>query len=368
MLDRTKIIKELAQRSGELSDVLKNEYDYARMLWSKISRDERFYERVWSESHRLTVPSWSGLLGDNHHIEPCNSYEVLAVDGSQIYPDRHQGTSCFLINIGIVQLRYSPVGSSVVFETVPYVALEGDKEVYEYTPEIVNAQRTERELETGRDWMRKESGQGPSKLFLFDGSLIFWYVYQAPGSPGSEQNVFFAHYLALLDDFFEAELMLAGYISFPKSRDLINLVRVAAQEEGNPSDFAHLNDSTVAGFFLEPGARSVLFESHAPVVTHYPNHSRPYFFYINTGYEIARIEIPAWIALNKQRLGLVCQMIIDQTIKGHGYPVSLAEAHEQAVITHADKDFFYHLLQSMTFSSTGLAASQKSIKKRRMSV
>lgn len=349
MLDRTKIIKELAHRSGELSDVVKSECDYARRLWQKIANDEQFHEQVSSTTHRFAVPSWNGLLSNTQKLEPCSLYEVLAIDGSQIYPDRHQGTSCFLINIGIVQLRYSPEKSSVVFETIPYVALEGDKEIYEYTPEIVNAYRTEHELQTGRDWMSLKRESNNPQLFLFDGSLIFWYVYQAAGSPPSPQNAFFARYLALLEEFFELGHTLAGYISYPKSRDLINLLRIAAEQEGTVCDFAHMNDSTVANFFLEPGCRSALFESNAPVVAQYPEHSCPYFFYLNTGNEIARIELPAWMALNNQRLNLTCQIIIDQVEKGNGYPVSLAEAHEQAVITHADKDFsiiyYSHSLQ-----------------------
>ena len=214
--------------------------------------------------------------------------------------------------------------------------------------------------------MRKACNTNNARAFLFDGSLIFWYVPNQ--NEPTHQNAFFTRYLILLEDFFEQEHLLAGYISLPKSRDLINILRAAAQDEGNSCTFGYINDSTIADLYLETGTRSLVFQSTAPLAEHYPEHSKPYFFYINTGYEIARVEIPAWIALNAERLKSITEIVFDQIIKGNGYPISLAEAHEQAVITHADRDFFYHLLHTMSLSSNSLANSQKSIKKRRMSV
>jgi hypothetical protein len=58
-------------------------------------------------------------------------------------------------------------------------------------------------------------------------------------------------------------------------------------------------------------------------------------------------------------------VILDQSIKGRGYPVCLAEAHEQAVVKGPDRDFFYHVLQKVGIEQKQhYVVSQKSLKKR----
>jgi hypothetical protein len=68
--------------------------------------------------------------------------------------------------------------------------------------------------------------------------------------------------------------------------------------------------------FLEPQTRTTLFKSGASIAAHYPDHLVPYFFYMHTGHEIARVEIPAWIARDDAAVTLVARMLLDQSIKG----------------------------------------------------
>lgn len=90
---------------------------------------------------------------------------------------------------------------------------------------------------------------------------------------------------------------------------------------------------------------------------------------MNLGNEIVRIEIPVWIAQNDGLCTLVAQVAYDQSMKGRGYPVCLAEAHEQAVVKGVDRDFFYHLLHKMSLThGRRVVMSQKSIKKRGLGI
>ncbi len=58
-------------------------------------------------------------------------------------------------------------------------------------------------------------------------------------------------------------------------------------------------------------------------------------------------------------------MILDNTLKGRGYPFVLAEPNEQAVGKGADRDFFNHLIQKIGVDKhRHIALSQKSVKKR----
>jgi NurA-like 5'-3' nuclease len=68
------------------------------------------------------------------------------------------------------------------------------------------------------------------------------------------------------------------------------------------------------------------------------------FFYVKLDEEVARVEVPLWVADNKVLLDLVHSAIVDQCNRGFGYPVALSEAHEQAVVTGADREQFWNLV------------------------
>jgi NurA-like 5'-3' nuclease len=71
-----------------------------------------------------------------------------------------------------------------------------------------------------------------------------------------------------------------------------------------------------------------------------------YFFYLRLDDEIARVEIPRWVATDENLLNLVHTLVLDQCQRGQGYPVALSEAHEQAVVTGADRENFWQLVES----------------------
>ena len=71
------------------------------------------------------------------------------------------------------------------------------------------------------------------------------------------------------------------------------------------------------------------------------------FYYLNIFGEIARIELPNWTANNTDLLELSHSLIIDQCNKGLGYPVSIMESHEQAVINTTDRENFKMLLDRL---------------------
>jgi NurA-like 5'-3' nuclease len=100
------------------------------------------------------------------------------------------------------------------------------------------------------------------------------------------------------------------------------------------------------------------------VKDYYGDH-KVYFFYLRVGDEIARIEIPQWVAENEALLNLTHSLVFDQCRRGHGYPVALSEAHEQAVVTGADRDNFRELVEStLTEGHLPVASSGKSLSKR----
>lgn len=189
------------------------------------------------------------------------------------------------------------------------------------------------------------------------------------------RDQFLSSYLYYLDEFYSNTLSVAGYISAPRSRELVNLLtfEMCEGDKHYPDELVDavdiLRDTSVVKFFLKPHQRTNLFWSNASIVESYPDHLKPFFFYLHCGDEIGRVEIPAFIAADAKLVDGISRVILDQCIKGRGYPICLAEAHEQAVVKGGDRDFFYNVITKIGIEGNRrVQVSQKSIKKRRMSI
>ena len=77
------------------------------------------------------------------------------------------------------------------------------------------------------------------------------------------------------------------------------------------------------------------------------------------------VEIPQWVAKDESLLNLTHGLILDQCQRGLGYPVALSEAHEKAVVTTADREEFWQLVESlMVEEKMPTPTSAKSFSKR----
>ena len=87
---------------------------------------------------------------------------------------------------------------------------------------------------------------------------------------------------------------------------------------------------------------------------------------MDTGTEIARVELPAYVAHDKKLLNLVHNVISLQCKAGFGYPITLSEAHLQAVVNRDDRRIFYDLIKEYLLAKhgTSLKLSNKELKKR----
>lgn len=395
VLDRSKVLRELQDISDQLFIDNSVCYERARHLWHTIANDATFIHKAKASQDQSPwlIPSWQDKLDQSIPIAPSlEKYRVLAVDGSQIYPDRHQGTACYLINIGTVVLTYGGQGKAVMFDSQPSVYIGQDEAGFDVTTELVNCRRQELEFNYGlalsKQLQAETESTGAPFIFLFDGSLIFWHL---ESKDMNLKDTFLSRYLAVLLQLYKTKTLTAGYISLPKNKELVNLMRLQecdfkfdpaspsddsddyygnnSQKNSVSSDLDSLIDTTVAHFFLEPYSRSIVFKNHSPICAQYPDYLHAHFFYLHVGTEIGRVEIPAWIAQDAALVDMVATILIDQSIKGRGYPVAIAESHEQAVVKGPDREFFYQLICKIGFErNQRLIMSQKSIKKRGMGV
>ncbi len=370
MLDRDKIVVALSNVRERLFPNTGQTLSIARDIWNKICADPTFAYRLQSAEDPVLVPGWEGKLDGVSSISNLNdSYSICAFDGSQIYPDRNvPGGGCFLINVGGINVSYG-FSSSVTFINQPYLFLPDEAERGSFSKDFVDLKREEFEL---RDMFVYAQQQKNKPVCLCDGSLIFWHI---ESKALQMRDQFLSAYLYYLEEFYKSSLSVAGYISAPRSRELVNLLtfEMCEGDRHYSDDFINavdgLCDTSIVRFFLKPHQRTNLFCSNAKIVESYPNHLRPFFFYLHCGDEIGRVEIPAWISNDAELVDTISRVILDQCIKGRGYPVCLAEAHEQAVVKGGDRDFFYSVITKMGIEENRrVQISQKSAKKRRMNI
>jgi hypothetical protein len=313
-------------------------------------------------------------------VEPLNyvrqlpsrppDYALVATDGSQIDLDRHGNVACYLINIGQVFLRYG---------TQPTARLTSQPALYFREEDLYltdGARRVPIEgnyLSARRDVEEGEALVGLADTFLppdlpclalQDGTLVRWAL---AGAERFVQDHFLGRYLVYLDAMRARGVPVASYISRPRSPEVAGTIRlmfcpdvdVAAGRGANCavcSDVAAgrppscgicqgLVDSDLLAEQLREGERGPIFASMSRInVERYGPHLI-HFFHMRVGRELARIEVPRWVAVDPAQVDLVHSLVYDQCAKGDGYPVALARAHEQAVVRSADRRAFQRLVE-----------------------
>jgi NurA domain len=314
------------------------------------------------------------------------SHTVFATDGSQIAPSHHEIAYCYLINVGRVMLHY---GQSL------YPLLDSLPEVY-YRPEdlYVSRQwgiRTEEWMghrrtvseasmlaEMACRWVKPPGSHlHTPNLAMVDGSLIYWFL---DSMPGEARDRILPPILESWDQMRSVNVPLFGYISASRSLEALNFLRLEACPKDTPDCMSHcaeftdklpcqvvepLRDAALWATLLKPGQRSPLYKSSARILDLYSEH-RIYFCYVNVGTEIARIEMPQWVAENTSLLNQALSLTLAQVHKGYGYPVALAEAHNQAVVRGGDRTRFFALLeqQMIRVGLRNVGTSYKEARKR----
>lgn len=353
MLNHHKLFHELSHSTASFFNQRSQQYILANKLWQQF---------VHMSAARLSsVLGWSYIPEKIYPLHSLNHpYTIGAVDGSQIYPDRHQGVAYYVLNIGNTVIHYEIEKSSVELNSEPFLLLKNEIDFKGYSDrEIVDAQRAFYERKYGIQLAGAFTDKSRS-LLLIDGSL-----YMPIGDIEKKADEFMQQ-LAFMEQIYRQGVLFAGYISLPKHRDLVMMIQAERVDQ-----LSHIFDSDIMHHFLIVGSRTVFFYYKKPekLPLWYPSHLVPYYAYINNGYEIVRIELPAFIAMNEEKCEAIFSMIMDQSIKGEGYPVVLALAHEQAVVKEADRAAFYEMLQILTRSKQEhYPLSQKSIHKRRIAI
>ncbi|AKG54342.1 hypothetical protein DGWBC_1722 [Dehalogenimonas sp. WBC-2] len=324
-----------------------------------------------SKTSFLLANPVSGIDERYQPSAPPSTYSVLATDGSHIDFDRHRSAPCCLINIGKVRLDYGD-DHGAGLDSIPRL-LSQDEDVVIQDPDsnretplqgaLLGIKRDVEEFSALAELASTVTRDRPT-LALSDGTLIRWSLTTQNYDAYVLRELLDNGYLKCLGDFkklcVERPLGLASYISQPGGEEVVNTIRLTLcpwepancdkhcgelKSGARPCDsVSGISDAELFSRYLDTGERSSIFESTSKVLGQYYGEHRICFFYLKLEDEMARIELPCWLAEDPGRVDFIHSLILEQVKKGNGYPVALSEAHEQAVVTGADRAVFYEVV------------------------
>ena len=369
MLEIAKILRDIDSLGRERADAyagLKDEFARADEVMRTVCADlPAARERIRTAKTSWLIADFDEAPDKTHDLPGLPpSFAVVAVDGSQIMPDKHEVTLCYLLNSASVILYYG-TGERPIARTNPLLHYRDEdlcedpygKKRVSINEKLVGMKRTLAESAQMEEAIRAAKASGIPVVALWDGSLIRWAL---QSEPEDYRKRVLEQYLQAFDTAKDLGIPIAGYISDPGSRDFVNSMRImlcdrapvdcdlcAHRQNGEtaPCDaISRLNDSAVLRERLAGGRRSVLFTSASSILDSYREH-RTLAFYMDSGREIARIEVPEWVGENPELLDLIHAACFDQAQKGRGYPVALAEAHEHAVVRAPERAAFFAMIE-----------------------
>jgi hypothetical protein len=360
-LDLARVISSLSEMVATVDPAHeRHRFDALRTIWNGLDPVDLDARLDQAGVTFLTIRETQHIRDRYALPDVPSNYAVAATDGSMMSPDRHSPARFYLFNIGMVYLRYgdNPLATLTSEPDLRYeeadLWVNASQRRMPVNETILGLRRAVAELQAAVELLE---GEPLPSVALVDGTLILWML---ESLDDEIIQTLLQEFLDVLTIFQKYRIPVAGYISSPGATDLYGAMRVAAcdyPDHGRDIDCMDcwrriLNEGHTAACDvlprvtdryiveqvaeLQPGERTATFPSESRILSKYKQHE-VHFCYLHTGREIARIEIPRWVAEDPELLDRVHALLWDQAQLGRGYPVALQEAHEQAVLSMADR-------------------------------
>lgn len=320
-----------------------------------------------NDSLRCAIPV-SEILDQSFPPPPATEpYVLLAADGSQSNPSRHQAVEFGIINAGAIRMQPGQALSPV---EITHSQLLSYDDLYSkngaVSEDIIALRRDLKERELLVDLAEQETGL---VVTLTDGTLE---LFREP-KESAEFNLTFQKYLEALNRLAETGAAAAGYVDKPRADLVIRLLELTLypiDDLGKASQerlLGGVTDSELFTSLIQPGHRSAVFAIQSRYSREYQGPLALHFFYLNVGSEnrprLARVEIPAWVVNQPDLLNLIHYALIEQArqMGARPYPYALHRAHEIAVVTLDERDQLETMI-SIELARQGLTSGEKSAK------
>jgi hypothetical protein len=414
LLDLEALVTDMQSLAGEVArgvavahrqrDLAEEKLQAARSLTSLRAAVEEF-------GQPMALPTVGRDMGAVHPWVPAEDYTVIATDGSQIEPNYHHIAPWYVINGGCAVFRYGAPDGRDRCRLSSHPQLKpprrGEPDPLPESgerpedalgtavglPVRVEVERLKAELELAARILDEE-GDPDRTVLLLDGPLVQWRMIQ--DLRGEDKKEILALFRGLLDRARDTRTVVAGFISRSRAVEWVTLLRFSMcpevrekgrlcsacrrsllgryaepPKEAHHRDLAGLRDVELASRLLgdQKGARTEVVELRSDPWTEIVGGSggAAGFFYINTGPEVARVEVPQWVWEDTELMDRLHSVVWDQCDSGNGYPMVLSEAHEAAVVRASDRETFYILTERVLgeHAVDQVTTSAKALSKRR---
>ena len=340
-------IKQLGEQAPLRLEKLNQLRTQAEKLLSQNALNQDYLrDKVTRAAHlvpnlRCAVPTNEAFTEPNPLPPPPAATTIIAADGSQINPDRHQEVDYFLVNVGAIQMQYSQPEAPI---TSIFSQLSAQDAMYTENGLISEAMvallRDQLEREVLADLSEKTKG---SVITFTDGPVELWGRVEL-------QTQLFDKYLAALSRLHKRGAAVAGYVDRPRSDLVVRLLELSVLDDANIGEAGKerwllgITDISLFAAFLQPGQRSALFGIQSKTAASYTEELALHFFYLNVSQEeddpyLVRVEVPSWVAIQPDLLDSLHAILFEQChiVAGSRYPYLLHRAHETAVVTREEK-------------------------------
>lgn len=283
---------------------------------------------------------------------------IIATDGSQIMPDRHAAFLYYLVNVGAIVYHHGNGNSPAIFSEPQLrysdpadedneADIESDWQPQHYQ---VTVERDLAEIGSLARIVWENRGRpslvGSTPLLaLLDQRLLYWPF----GGPEDAGHKAVREWGEKMTDIRRCGAWLAGYIDRPGKRTVITLLQSLLagpdfdwKSLGKRGTGGPLNDAELFSTLLQPGQRSKVFVEVSPANERFADEeslNEVCFFFLNPGQygqQIARVDIPKWVAQDEAAVAAVHALIYAQCQILGDYPYVLARADELAVVGRQD--------------------------------
>ncbi len=296
---------------------------------------------------------------------------ILAADGSQINPDRHEPVEYCLINFGAIRMHYGePDTPQPIIESK---LLYGDQ-LYTTTGTLTEAALALTRDLNERTLLAQIAINTPAPVITFtDGQMELYGARIGEEQTLAEFRKSLEAYIKVLSDLNTHQVITAGYIDKPGADLVVRLLEIADASESDLADIHRIRqlrgvrDVDLFYTLLQPGDRSSVFALQSKSTAYYKNELALHFFYLNVGREghpwLSRVEVPAWVAGNREMLDNLHAVLVHQCrmMGSRPYPYLLHRAHEAAVVSFQEKEQVTQMI-ALELRKRGVIVGEQSYK------
>ncbi len=358
--DQEKQRAEKLERARSLLDEHAADLDALRELVEQAAQRER--------GLRCASPLNEPLTFAGNAAAPTEKPVLLAADGSQVNPSRHDAVEFAVINVGLIRMgldqapRESVASTLLMFDDLR-------SEQGPLTEDLVALRRDVNE----RILLAEQASSEPQPVVtLTDGPLE---LFREPKDDRRFQE-YFSLYLDALEKTASMNVCTAGYVDKPRADLVVRLLELSLfsvennQQANRQRPLFGVTDSDLFEDRLAPGQRSAVFAIQSTSAQKFKERSPGlalHFFYLNVGRAgrpwLARVELPAWVSRQPEMVNLLQHTLLEQcsALGGKPYPYALHRAHEIALITFQERAQLDTLI-AVELARRGIIVGQKSYK------